>query len=174
LPDHRFCPNCGSAVGSASDSVRGEHDDNQVTGSEPEPSLPDNDRPSWIDSNELSEGEEDDSSTLATREFQSQSFTPAPPDREPHVSLGAPLPQQASTYPPGVGTTPDPGHPTWGTPETTVQPEKGNRTLWIILGIVAFIVLICCCVLPLGLMVVSSLDTALQDELRVYSILTYA
>lgn len=58
------------------------------------------------------------------------------------------------------------GHPTWGTPETTVQPESGNRTLWLILGIIAFIVIVCCCLLPLGLAAISSFDTAFQDGLR--------
>lgn len=55
---------------------------------------------------------------------------------------------------------------TWGTTETTVPPESSNRTLWTIIGIVAFIVLVCCCLLPLALVMISNFDTTLQDEIR--------
>jgi hypothetical protein len=88
--------------------------------------------------------------------------------------------RQTSTYPPPTAeahspSTPhDPGHPTWGTPGTTVQPESGNRTLWIIIGIIAFIVIVCCCVLPLGLAAIANIDTAFQDQLRSAAILTHA
>ena len=152
--------------------VDGEPDDKQDAGSDPDTASPAGELSSWIDSNEHSEGEDRDSSTLDTREFEAQPFTPVSQhDQPPQAQPFAPAPhygqpQQAYAYPPGHRPPQDPGHPTWGTPETTVQPEKGNRTLWIILGIVAFIVLICCCILPLGLVVVSGADTALQDELR--------
>lgn len=49
---------------------------------------------------------------------------------------------------------------------SAVPPETGNRTLWIILGIVAVIVLVCCCLLPLILVLVTNADSSLQDEIR--------
>jgi hypothetical protein len=48
----------------------------------------------------------------------------------------------------------------------TVPPENGNRTLWVILGIVGFIILLCCCLLPLALMIIANADTSFQDEIR--------
>ncbi len=47
-----------------------------------------------------------------------------------------------------------------------VPPEGNKKTLWIILGIVAFIVMVCCCILPLTLSFFSIGDIGLQDELR--------
>jgi hypothetical protein len=93
-----------------------------------------------------------DPSTLDTREFDTFPSTEhsKPPAADPE-------------YNPAYQDT---GQPTWGTPETAVAAEQGNRTLWIILGIVAFIVLVCCCILPLGLMAVANWDTAFQEELR--------
>jgi hypothetical protein len=174
LPEHRFCPSCGSRVADSSASVTGETGDGQDKDADQESPQPATDSPSWLDSVDLSETGQRDPSSLETREFQAQSYPPAPQYSQPERPVEYPQPQQSYSYSAGPPPPQDPGHPTWGTPETTVQPEKSNRTLWIILGIVAFIVLICCCILPLALMVVASFDTALQDELRVLSALIIA
>ncbi|CAN5794825.1 hypothetical protein BH20CHL1_BH20CHL1_05080 [soil metagenome] len=63
----------------------------------------------------------------------------------------------------------DPAPPLYEPTVTSVPPESGNRTLWIILGIVAAIVLVCCCLLPLGLMAVANVDTAFQEEIRSFA-----
>jgi hypothetical protein len=177
LPDHRFCPNCGSAVAGAHETTPDAPVDEHDAGARSDPLPPADVTPSWPDSSDLSGDDKPGASTLETREFDAQPLSPAsqhgqPPQTQaftPAPQYGQP--QQAYSYPPGPRTPQEPGHPTWGTPETTVQPEKSNRTLWIILGIVAFIVLVCCCILPLGLTVISGVDTALQDELRVRAIL---
>ena len=99
-----------------------------------------------------------DPSTLETREFHVSEVprtetVPVPPGESRVKSSSQP-------------TGPEGPQGTWPTPDTTVPPESGNRTLWVILGIVAFIILMCCCVLPLGLMTITSLDSTFQDDLR--------
>lgn len=96
---------------------------------------------------------EPDPSTMETRRFATQ-----PPQ-------AAPSPE-TTTYSAQPPPPPADSAPLWGTPETTVAPESGNRTLWIILGIIAFIVLVCCCLLPLGMVVVANVDSEFQSELR--------
>lgn len=138
LPEHRFCANCGTYVAS------------QQTDTSPE---------STGQPVESAQTAAPDPSTLETSEFEAQHRSP------PQSGQSAESQPPASPY---DTVYQDAGHPTWGTPETTVPPERGNRTLWIIIGIVAFIVLICCCILPLGLMAVANFDTAFQDDLRSY------
>ena len=90
---------------------------------------------------------EPDPSTLETRKFPTQ-----PEPSGTHWSSAAPESEAQL----------------WGTPETTVAPETGNRTLWIILGIIAMIVLVCCCILPLGITIISGVDYNFQQEIRTF------
>lgn len=99
-----------------------------------------------------------DPSTLETREFRAPHPEETPASELPH--------EEVHTIPPAASSDSSETHTAWYPPESTVPPESGKRTLWIILGIVAFIVLVCCCLLPLALMTITSFDTALQDELR--------
>lgn len=75
--------------------------------------------------------------------------------------------------PPSLPKYQEPEPPQYDPTVTTVPPESGNRTLWIILGIVAAIVLVCCCILPLGLMAVANVDYAFQEEIRSFASQTY-
>lgn len=99
-----------------------------------------------------------DPSTLETREFHVSDVPGTETVRVP--------PGESRVISSSQLTRPEDPQRTWPPPDTTVPPESGNRTLWIILGIVAFIILMCCCVLPLGLMTITSFDSTFQDDLR--------
>lgn len=92
-----------------------------------------------------SQTEQPDPSTLETRRFHIDDIPTSPPSSHEPVT------------------------PQHELPATAVPPESGNRTLWIILGIVAAIVLVCCCILPLGLMAVANVDYAFQEEIRSFA-----
>ena len=143
-PEHRFCPNCGTAVSRDAATeprepkVQGPFDSIRPIGEPVE--QPADPAP--------------DPSIMETREHVSQDYqSPLAQEHEPEAQPASAEFQQSAD-------------PTWGTPETTVPPERGNRTLWIILSIIAFIILICCCVLPLTLMVISNVDSGFQDQVR--------
>ena len=61
---------------------------------------------------------------------------------------------------------PNAGAGSWTAPPPTVIEVKsrGNRTLWIVLAIVGFIVF-CCCGSFFGLLLVAESDSAFQDEM---------
>lgn len=146
-PEHRFCPNCGTAV----DRDEGEEPaSTQEYGYEGLFESPSSGEKSVTQD----PADEPDPSILETREHATQDFQ------------SPPYPEQGPPVPPPEPPIQDTGHPTWGTAETTVPPERGNRTLWIILAIIAFIVLVCCCVLPLALSIIANVDTTFQNELR--------
>ena len=147
-PGNRFCANCGAAVIQAPQVEPPLH--------EAEPSLLEEEIDSTPSDTQVEPEphSEPDASTQDTREFATTRYTSAnyPEPDDEHAT---------HTSTPSVAD--DPG---WESSETTVPPERGNRTLWIILGIIAVIVLICCCILPLGLLAIANWDTGFQDELR--------
>lgn len=153
--ESRTCRVCGAALQPANRYCPncGTPTTEATSDVEPPPAEPVEDSREPVDDDSFvirSQPEQPDPSTVETRQFHIEDTPPALPGY-----------QEPATPPYELTDT------------TTVPPESGNRTLWIILGIVAAIVLVCCCILPLGLMAVANVDYAFQEEIRSFASQTY-
>lgn len=170
----RFCPNCGTPAPVPADQPSptqpGTTDETIIAAPPPVSS--------W-DSPRFDPTPSDATPPPSSWETPPTGATPPPPSWEaPTIETpaagrwesdqGAPGSAQepASAYVPPASDWQQAEQATWAQSSSEVPPEKGRKTLWIILAILAVVILVCCCILPLAVFWVTNADMALQEEIR--------
>jgi hypothetical protein len=158
----RFCPVCGAQLagvtgeaGTFEDAIAEVLGEEQA-GSQPLPELPPQSQSPW--DQPTSRVEPPGSGWIDVTPTQSSDSPPSSSYSDPPGGWTA----SSSSW-----SQPTPPTGAWSSePVSSAPPQKsGNRVLWIVLGIIGFVIF-CCCAFFLFSVAVSGSDATLQEELR--------